>query len=183
MVSIDYIGFDIDKKTISFCAKAQDGNIQDEGSHPGAARQTLTWAQARHALALNLAFETHAASCLHEPFVASAMSDAGTFVVRNSLEATFEILVRMPIAALVLRSPAAFRRLDHGAIAKVLGLGRVIRALCLRGRCSRFVVRRLAGARCPTAVCNGRSAGCQYHNLFGPFYYLKIQLEGGWGHG
>jgi len=27
MSSIDYIGFDIHKKTISFCAKAQDGTI------------------------------------------------------------------------------------------------------------------------------------------------------------
>ena len=30
MNSIDYIGFDIHKKTISFCAKAQDGRILDE---------------------------------------------------------------------------------------------------------------------------------------------------------
>jgi hypothetical protein len=54
------------------------------------------------ALALNLAFEGHAVSWLHEPFVASGMSDAGAFVVRNSLEATSEILTRGPIAALVL---------------------------------------------------------------------------------
>jgi hypothetical protein len=54
------------------------------------------------ALALNLAFEGHAASWLHEPFVASGMSDAGAFVVRNSLEAASEILTRGPIAALVL---------------------------------------------------------------------------------
>ncbi len=54
------------------------------------------------ALTLNLAFEAHAASWLHEPFVASGMSDAGAFVVRNSLEAASEILVRIPIAALVL---------------------------------------------------------------------------------
>ena len=54
------------------------------------------------ALTLNLAFETHAASWLHEPFVASGTSDAGAFVVRNSLEAASEIMVRIPIAALVL---------------------------------------------------------------------------------
>ncbi len=54
------------------------------------------------ALTLNIAFEAHAASWLHEPFVASGMSDAGAFVVRNSLEAASEILVRVPIAALVL---------------------------------------------------------------------------------
>ena len=54
------------------------------------------------ALTLNLAFEAHAASWLHEPFVASGMSDAGAFVVRNSLEAASEILVRIPIAALLL---------------------------------------------------------------------------------
>lgn len=54
------------------------------------------------ALTMNLAFEAHAASWLHEPFVASGMSDAGAFVVRNSLEAASEILVRLPIAALVL---------------------------------------------------------------------------------
>lgn len=38
MNSIDYIGFDIHKKTISFCAKAQDGRILDEGTI--AARRT-----------------------------------------------------------------------------------------------------------------------------------------------
>lgn len=54
------------------------------------------------ALALNLAFEAHAESWLQEPFVASGMGDAGAFVVRNSLEAASEILVRIPIAALVL---------------------------------------------------------------------------------
>jgi hypothetical protein len=54
------------------------------------------------ALTLNLAFEAHAVAWLHEPFVASGMGDAGAFVVRNSLEAASEILVRVPIAALVL---------------------------------------------------------------------------------
>jgi hypothetical protein len=53
------------------------------------------------ALTLNLAFEAHAASWLHEAFVASGMTDSGAFVVRNSLEAASEILVRVPIAALV----------------------------------------------------------------------------------
>ncbi len=54
------------------------------------------------ALTLNLAFESHAAAWLHEAFVASGMSDPGAFVVRNSLEAASEILVRLPIAAFVL---------------------------------------------------------------------------------
>jgi hypothetical protein len=54
------------------------------------------------ALTLNLAFAAHAASWLHQPFVASGMGDAGAFVVRNSLEAASEILVRMPVAALAL---------------------------------------------------------------------------------
>jgi hypothetical protein len=54
------------------------------------------------ALTLNLAFEGHATPWLHVPFVASGMSDAGAFVVRNSLEAASEILVRVPIAALIL---------------------------------------------------------------------------------
>jgi hypothetical protein len=59
------------------------------------------------ALTLNLAFPAHAASWLHEAFVASGMSDAGAFVVRNSLEAMSEILVRVPIAALVLSFAAS----------------------------------------------------------------------------
>ena len=47
MTSIDYIGLDIHKKTISFCAKAQDGTILDEGTIP-ARRDTLrAWAKAR----------------------------------------------------------------------------------------------------------------------------------------
>jgi hypothetical protein len=54
------------------------------------------------ALTLNLVFPVHAASWLHEPFVPSGMSDAGEYVVQNSLEAASEILVRMPVAALLL---------------------------------------------------------------------------------
>ena len=54
------------------------------------------------AFTLNLAFESHATVWLSGAFAASGMSDAGTYVVRNSLEASSEILVRMPIAALVL---------------------------------------------------------------------------------
>ena len=34
MPTIDYIGFDIHKKTISFCVKAQDGTILEEGEQP-----------------------------------------------------------------------------------------------------------------------------------------------------
>lgn len=60
------------------------------------------------ALTLNLAFEAHALEWLHEPFVASGMSDAGAFAVRNSLEAAAEILVRMPIAALLLSFGGSF---------------------------------------------------------------------------
>src|SRR4030095_10756330 len=47
MTSIDYIGLDIHKKTISFCAKAQDGTILDQGTIV-ARRDTLrAWAKAR----------------------------------------------------------------------------------------------------------------------------------------
>ncbi len=60
------------------------------------------------ALTLNLAFEAHAISWLHEPFVESGMRDSGAFVVRNSLEAAAEILVRMPIAALLLSFGGSF---------------------------------------------------------------------------
>jgi hypothetical protein len=54
------------------------------------------------ALTLNLAFEERAVSLLHESFVASGMSDAGAFLVKNSLEAASEVLVRIPVAALVM---------------------------------------------------------------------------------
>jgi hypothetical protein len=60
------------------------------------------------ALTLNLAFPTHAASWLHEAFAASGMTDARAFVVRNSLEAASEILVRMPVAALLLAFGGSF---------------------------------------------------------------------------
>ncbi len=56
------------------------------------------------ALTLNLAFEAHSVAWLHEAFAASGMSDPGAFVVRNSLEAESEILVRLGIAGLVLSS-------------------------------------------------------------------------------
>jgi len=47
MSSIDYIGFDIHKKTISFCAKAQDGTILDEGTILARRNTLLAWAKAR----------------------------------------------------------------------------------------------------------------------------------------
>ena len=46
------------------------------------------------------------------------MSDPGAFVVRNSLEAASEILVRVPIAALVLSFLGSVSNaLDRAAIA------------------------------------------------------------------
>src|SRR5215472_4200460 len=47
MSSIDYIGFDIHKKTISFCAKVQDGTILEEGAIPARRDALLAWAKAR----------------------------------------------------------------------------------------------------------------------------------------
>ncbi len=47
MTSIDYIGFDIHKKTVSYCAKAQDGMILDEGTIPAWREALLKWAKTR----------------------------------------------------------------------------------------------------------------------------------------
>jgi len=47
MPTIDYIGFDIHKKTISFCVKAQDGTILEEGTIPALRNKLLAWAKAR----------------------------------------------------------------------------------------------------------------------------------------
>jgi transposase len=47
MNSIDYIGFDIHKKTISFCAKAQDRRIPDEGTIPARRTDLSAWAERR----------------------------------------------------------------------------------------------------------------------------------------
>jgi hypothetical protein len=47
MTGIDYIGFDIHKKTISFCVKALDGTILDEGTIPALRTKLLAWVQAR----------------------------------------------------------------------------------------------------------------------------------------
>ena len=44
---IDYIGFDVHKKTISFCAKAQDGRILDEGTIAARRAELSAWAKAR----------------------------------------------------------------------------------------------------------------------------------------
>lgn len=62
------------------------------------------------ALTLNLAFEAHAIAWLHQAFLASGMNDPGAFVVRNSLESASEILVRLPIAALVLSFSGSIAR-------------------------------------------------------------------------
>jgi hypothetical protein len=45
--TIDYIGFDIHKKTISLCAKALDGTILEEGTIPALRNKLLAWAKAR----------------------------------------------------------------------------------------------------------------------------------------
>jgi hypothetical protein len=47
MDSIDYIGFDIDKKTIGFCAKAQDQRIIDDVMARGAGGATVVRVCAR----------------------------------------------------------------------------------------------------------------------------------------
>ena len=47
MTNIDYIGFDIHKKTISFCAKTPDGTILEEGTIPSLRNRLLAWAKAR----------------------------------------------------------------------------------------------------------------------------------------
>jgi hypothetical protein len=49
--------------------------------------------------ALQLPFESQAEAPLQEPFRASSMKDAGAFLVRNSLEAASEMLVRFPVLA------------------------------------------------------------------------------------
>jgi len=54
------------------------------------------------AWSLNILFQSHMASLLKEPFAASGMADVRAFLVRNSIEATSEILLRMPVAAVVL---------------------------------------------------------------------------------
>src|SRR5919112_3523942 len=47
VTDIDYIGFDIHKKTISFCAKAQDGRILDEGTIRAQRNVLLAWCNTR----------------------------------------------------------------------------------------------------------------------------------------
>jgi hypothetical protein len=47
MNSIDYIGFDIYNKTISFCAKAQDGHILGEGTITARRYDLEAWAKRR----------------------------------------------------------------------------------------------------------------------------------------
>jgi hypothetical protein len=44
MITIDYIGFDIHKQTIRFCAKAQDGTFL-EGKIPALRNKLLAWAK------------------------------------------------------------------------------------------------------------------------------------------
>ena len=53
------------------------------------------------ALILDVVFETRAELPLREAFSASGMTDPGAFLLRNSLEAASEVLVRMPVFALV----------------------------------------------------------------------------------
>ncbi|MGB9030579.1 MAG: hypothetical protein WCC27_10710 [Acidobacteriaceae bacterium] len=52
--------------------------------------------------AVNLLWETRCELWLHQAFAASGLTDAGGFLIRNSLEAASEGLVRMPVMALLL---------------------------------------------------------------------------------
>jgi hypothetical protein len=52
--------------------------------------------------ALNLAFEARAEIPLQDAFSKSGMSTPGAYLVRNSLEAASEALIRMPVLALLL---------------------------------------------------------------------------------
>jgi len=54
------------------------------------------------ALTANLLFGAHVLARLHDAFMASGMSDSGAFLVRNSLEASSELLLQMPIASLLM---------------------------------------------------------------------------------
>jgi xanthine/uracil permease len=60
------------------------------------------------AFSSNLAFESRAESRLHEALAASGMSDPGAFLVKSSLEAASEALVRMPALALFLSCIGCF---------------------------------------------------------------------------
>ena len=47
MSNLDYIGFDVHKKSISFCAKAQDGRILEEGKIAARRSDLDAWARGR----------------------------------------------------------------------------------------------------------------------------------------
>ncbi len=74
------------------------------------------------AFALNLAFESRAESQLKEAFAASGTEDAGAFLVRNSLEAASEGLVRMPVGALLLSFVGALANLWISGRSRVAAL-------------------------------------------------------------
>jgi hypothetical protein len=48
MNNIHYIALDVHKKSISFCVKAADGQVQEEGQVAAKRRDLTAWAQARH---------------------------------------------------------------------------------------------------------------------------------------
>ena len=43
MVDLDYIGFDLHKKTVVYCAKAADGTVRDQGSIPATRSELRGW--------------------------------------------------------------------------------------------------------------------------------------------
>jgi len=47
MRNLDYIGFDVHKKIINFCAKASDGQILDEGTIAARRVDLNAWAKTR----------------------------------------------------------------------------------------------------------------------------------------
>ena len=47
MVDLDYIGFDLHKKTVVYCAKAADGTVRDQGSIPATRGELRRWAERR----------------------------------------------------------------------------------------------------------------------------------------
>jgi hypothetical protein len=80
-------------------------------------------------LPLIFIFAERAEAPLREPFAASGMSDAAGFLMRNSLEASLEALVRMPILSMCLSLAGALANIFLSKLPRRLALAGALIAL------------------------------------------------------
>jgi len=111
------------------------------------------------AISFNLLFALRVDWQLREAFAASGMIDRAGFRVRNILEASSEILVRMPLLAICLAFAGAIIQawMSRESRRALVLAARFLSSACVCNRCGRTVARQRDRTCCATTLCAIRS--------------------------